>query len=123
MNRLHNAFVFAVRLSRNESDPYVILITASDQAGAYSCTYAAKFNSNELLAIPTGRPMSLRSVTGTIDGILTAAMLAFLVCCMAAMDFPHPVAITGIGCAVLAGAGALQWMEYRHRNTIQTPAE
>lgn len=61
--------------------------------------------------------MSLKSVTGTIDGIINVAMLVFLICCMAALDFPHPVEIVAAGSVVLAGIGVLQWMEYRHRSS------
>ena len=60
--------------------------------------------------------MSLKSVTETIDGVITAVMLVVVVCCMASFDFPHPIEIAAVGCVVMAGVGVLQWTQYRQRS-------
>jgi hypothetical protein len=68
---------------------------------------------SEILA---GRPMSLKSVAETIDGIISAAMLVFLICCMAAFDFPHMIEVVAIGCVVVTGIGVVHWKKYTHQS-------
>ena len=60
--------------------------------------------------------MSLKSVTGTIDGIITAAPLVVLAYAQASFDFPRAIELVAAGCVVLAGIGVFQWMQYRHRS-------
>jgi hypothetical protein len=78
--------------------------------------HAVKSGQRVFLAILTGRLMSLKSVTATIDGIITAAALVVLTCALASFDFPHPIEIVAAGCVVLAGIGVFHWMQYRQRS-------
>jgi len=67
--------------------------------------------------------MSLKSVTSTIDGIINAAMLVFLVCCMASLDFARSFEIVAVGCMILACIGVMRCAQYRQRaKTIEATA-
>lgn len=60
--------------------------------------------------------MSLRSVTGTIDSILTLAVLVFCFCIWITLGFPWfiEVGVAAIGLVVI-GISALLWTKLRGR--------
>lgn len=57
--------------------------------------------------------MSLKSVTGRIDNVITLIVLALCLGMWIAFGFPHPTEVAMVAAGVLLLYGALWWLDRR----------
>jgi hypothetical protein len=63
--------------------------------------------------------MSLKSVTGIIDGIITLAVLAFCLCIWVAFGFPYYVEVGAAAtCLIVIMFGAVLWNKSRQNSGL-----